>query len=103
MGGVSQYFDSYSLVAHELNVEQFWRGCFGARRGARSEYSGSYINVEQQSMAIKETAKKVKDLVREPLAKTFRHDYSRNTDDFLYKQVSRSIRTFKQTLYEKTK
>jgi enoyl-[acyl-carrier protein] reductase I len=54
-------------VAHELNVEQFWRGYFGARRGARSEYSGSYINDEQQSMATKETAKKVKHLVREPL------------------------------------
>jgi hypothetical protein len=54
-------------VAHELNVEQFWRGCFGARRGARSEYGGSYINDEQQSMSTKETAKKVKHLVREPL------------------------------------
>ncbi len=54
-------------MAHELNVEQFWRGYFGARRGARSEYSGSYINDEQQSMATKEAAKKVKHLVREPL------------------------------------
>ena len=54
-------------VAHELNVEQFWRGYFGAKRGARRAYSGSYINDEQRSMATKEAAKMVKHLVREPL------------------------------------